>query len=956
VNIYARCIVTIILLSFTTFLNAQIIVIVNKESEQQLNTLESLKLNIVLEMSDFMLFNMPSTDVLTQNNIAFQVLTGNYIEQPLIVVSDDTGRPLRQTTYIGDVVLSRENLHIERLANKHVDISRSGNIKYIPLRIFDRAFTNLRKSLPQQMPLLDDWTITEIMNSVEPDSIAFFIQTLQDYDTRFCMHDNRFAIAQWIADQFIRWGYTDVSLSNFYEENYGYYQNNVIAIEQGYEYPDQYIVLGAHYDSVNQDGPIYETSMAFAPGADDNASGTAALLELARILKLNNYQSKYSIRFVAFAMEELGLYGSYYDANYILTQGIDVITMINSDMIGYNPNQPYVFTVNNYPNADNLTNLALQIGESLNMQMETDTSMIHRSDSWAYHQIGIPAIFFSENTFTPYYHTSQDLLANIQVPYIAQTIKLVASLLVNVTNMPETPTNFMLYDTGSGNSLVATWQGLPQQEVEYLLTIKNTTTQAVSNFTTTNTNYTFTGLTANTLYQVSLSAMVDNFISFVLTRSETTFINPRTVTGVTITPRYREIMLNWSPNTELDMHSYKVFRSENDAGNFAEIATVTTNTCTDSSTQDMMWYEYKITAVDNDGYQSTDSQIVRSRHASFSEGLLIIDLTQHGNANPLSPPNDLVDSFYRELVSGYQFTEQIALDTNIIKIENIGLYSTLVIHKNSFNTANNGLLTTLLKNYIDTGGNIIYSATDPLNYSGYIFPGNPVEYPWEYSAGDFAFDYLGINTVNNNTSARFARATGTGWGQLPDLEIDETKVPVGQYGHTLNRLEVYTGNFQNLLYTYQSDSTDTALAAFDNTPMAIYTQQGGSHIVLTSVPLYFIKLPQAKAFMQTMLQTFGEELSEHDETTPPIPDLNITNYPNPFNPQTTISFTLPMKTNVEVNIFNIKGQKVATVLNNELVPGEHSVVWDATELSSGVYFYQVKAGDTSKVKKMVLLK
>jgi len=960
-KLIARCIITLLLLLFVAILPAQTIVLVNRGSEQQLNTLERLKLNIVLEMNDFLLFDVVSTDVLRKNNIEYQVLTTDYIEQPLVVVSSDKGTPLRQTAYIGDVVLDRENLHLERLASKHTDISRSDNIKYIPLRIFDRVFTNIRKNLPQQMQLFDDRSITDIMNSVEPDSIAFFIQTLQNFGTRFCMHPNRFTVAQWIADQFTRWGYTDVALSNFYESTYGFYQNNVVAIETGSEYPDQYVVLGAHYDSINQDGPIYETSMNYAPGADDNASGTAALLEIARVLKLNNYQPKYSIRFVAFAMEELGLYGSYYDVENILTQGIDVVTMINCDMIGYNPYPTYYFTVNNYPNADQLTNLALQLGESLNLQMTTDTSMIQRSDSWAYHQAGIPAVFFSETIFTPNYHTSQDILANIHVPYITQTIKLVANLLVDVTSMPEPPTDFMLYDAGNGSSLVATWQGLLQPDVEYFLTIKNTETQSVTSYATTNNNYTFTGLTANTLYQVTLSAVVGEYMSFVLTRSETTLVSPRQVTGVSIYPQYREILLNWSPNAELDIHSYKVFRRENDSGIFTEIASVPVATFTDATTQDLLWYEYKVTAVDNDGNSSPDSQIARTRHVSFSEGLLIIDLTQHSTTNPLSPPKDMVDNFYRELVSGYPITEQLALDVNIIKIENIGLYSTLIIHKNSFNLVNNGLLTALLKNYIDIGGNVIYTATDPLNFSGNINPGNPVEYPWEYSAGDLPFDYFGINTINYNTTARFARAASTGWEQLGDLEIDEAKVAAGQYGATLNRLEVYTGDFQNMLYTYQSDSSDAANSAFDNTPMAIYTQRGNSHIVLTSIPLYFIKQEQAKAFMQTMLGQFCEELSDYDNTTPPVFDMKITNYPNPFNPTTTIAFEMAREGQVTIDVFNIKGQKVKTLVNGVFKVGRQDVVWNGDDangrsVSSGVYFYRLDSGNYTLTKKMLLMK
>ncbi len=80
------------------------------------------------------------------------------------------------------------------------------------------------------------------------------------------------------------------------------------------------------------------------------------------------------------------------------------------------------------------------------------------------------------------------------------------------------------------------------------------------------------------------------------------------------------------------------------------------------------------------------------------------------------------------------------------------------------------------------------------------------------------------------------------------------------------------------------------------------------------------------------------------------------NSPNPFNPTTSISFTLPAADHVTVEIYNVSGQKVETLANNFLDAGKHSVVWDASGLSNGVYFYTVESGDFSKTMKMTLLK
>jgi hypothetical protein len=80
------------------------------------------------------------------------------------------------------------------------------------------------------------------------------------------------------------------------------------------------------------------------------------------------------------------------------------------------------------------------------------------------------------------------------------------------------------------------------------------------------------------------------------------------------------------------------------------------------------------------------------------------------------------------------------------------------------------------------------------------------------------------------------------------------------------------------------------------------------------------------------------------------------NSPNPFNPTTTINFTLPVDGNVSVEVFNVAGQKVDTLVNDYMNAGQHNVVWDASGFSNGVYFYTVKSGEFAKTMKMTLLK
>ena len=80
------------------------------------------------------------------------------------------------------------------------------------------------------------------------------------------------------------------------------------------------------------------------------------------------------------------------------------------------------------------------------------------------------------------------------------------------------------------------------------------------------------------------------------------------------------------------------------------------------------------------------------------------------------------------------------------------------------------------------------------------------------------------------------------------------------------------------------------------------------------------------------------------------------NSPNPFNPTTTISFSTTEAGNVSIDVFNVAGQKVDTISNEFMSMGNHTVTWNASGFSAGVYFYTVKSGEFSKTMKMTLLK
>ena len=172
----------------------------------------------------------------------------------------------------------------------------------------------------------------------------------------------------------------------------GYTGENVVATLTGSVYPSQQWVIGAHYDSVSN------------PGADDDASGVAALLEIARIV--SQYGSDYTIKFIAFDLEELGLYGSY---SYVSDHpGDDILGMVEADMIAYDPSTDNALVYARSDSAVRL-DLASAIVEYGGLTATYD-GWNGQSDHASFDSAGYDACLLIEGEVwsNPYYHTQYD--------------------------------------------------------------------------------------------------------------------------------------------------------------------------------------------------------------------------------------------------------------------------------------------------------------------------------------------------------------------------------------------------------------------------------------------------------------------------------------------------------------------------------------------------------------------
>jgi Secretion system C-terminal sorting domain len=118
-------------------------------------------------------------------------------------------------------------------------------------------------------------------------------------------------------------------------------------------------------------------------------------------------------------------------------------------------------------------------------------------------------------------------------------------------------------------------------------------------------------------------------------------------------------------------------------------------------------------------------------------------------------------------------------------------------------------------------------------------------------------------------------------------------------------------------------------------------------------------IPQLFILQGGELQVVTGGIPINVETTEKIiPDKFIVhqNYPNPFNPTSTIKYSIPKQSKVILKVFDIVGKELATLINKEQAGGNYEINFDATELTSGIYFYRIQAGNIVATKKMILLK
>ena len=255
---------------------------------------------------------------------------------------------------------------------------------------------------PMSSTLVGDPHIQSLVDGVDENRVLATVQSLSAITTRRATQPGATTAQNLIVGWLQALGLTP-TLQTFS----GSYSKNVIAELPGLVHPERIVVIGAHYDSINGAG-----SSAPAPGADDNASGSGGVLEVAhQLVPGGPYEN--TLRFVFFSAEEFGLVGSGYAATQSQNQGEEIVAMINLDMLSYKASgdaRDVDFATNN--TSASLTAQCRTLGQLYvpNWASTTGVLTAGTSDHQSYFSHGYPAVFpFEDMTqYSPYIHTAND--------------------------------------------------------------------------------------------------------------------------------------------------------------------------------------------------------------------------------------------------------------------------------------------------------------------------------------------------------------------------------------------------------------------------------------------------------------------------------------------------------------------------------------------------------------------
>lgn len=764
--------------------------------------------------------------------------------------------------------------------------------------------------------------------------------------SRFTFHEGCDSAAVFIRDKMLAYGldtvffqfYTD-TMEGYYDTLYGgghviFTSQNVVALKKGSMYSDTCIIIGAHYDSVSEPYPDFDTR---APGADDNASGTGAIIEMCRIM--TSLETDYDVYLVCFSGEEIGATGSQkFLDEFISANGLTVKLMVCMDMIGYSENERKTDIYTIFQEVSDL-------GEWLCPTI-TNNLLISQygalSDDYPFSGAGIRSCAIIENHWFTYpgYHLQVDSTIYEDSSYYWDNTRFSFAMMYYTANSPETVHNFAGKDNGD-STLTLTWDASPEPDIDhYLINFRKASGGDYANYGPIDGDLTSCKMKIlpfdTTTYLINISAVdSEEYYSF---RSNSIYLRatyiPIPPDSVYARSDSQYIYLEIANVACSDFDHYNVYRKINN-GSYAVTGTTSDTFYTDSMLNDTGAYYYVITTVDTTGLESSYSMEVSARKIACDQYLLVIDETKNGTLMTDSHCDAFYDSIFTNMICDI-------VDADTIKTVNtvlFGNYSKTVIIDDDLSESK--LDYKSVEDYISSGGRMLLVGWNIGNKITGVTGNNPV-YP---DTGDIGYRVFNIDEYKYRTDYDMSYMSYDITGS-DTVRFSSDKLPRGSGGN-LSYAGVFSLNSGLEWGYYGSASADTAYQ-----DKVVTFSNEDSTLITVNAPLFSMEYNDGRRFMEDILSLWDVFAGMDDRL--------------PVNERHSISMNGLQLNNlsmllegfageyVDISVYDINGRVIYNTKMN--------IIDKKFELSinksfrTGVYFLNIKSESMNEIKKTVLLK
>jgi hypothetical protein len=761
--------------------------------------------------------------------------------------------------------------------------------------------------------------LQSIIDEVNIDSLMFFVEELSG-ERSTLINGSPYTIVSRHKSQpgnNMAANYIEAKLLSFgltvENQNFSSSGRNVYGIQTGTEFPNQKYIICAHYDAM--------PSGSLAPGADDNGSGTAAVIEAARIL--SNYSFPFTLIYALWDEEEQGLIGSDYYAEQAAAQGDSILGVVNLDMIAYEGNGVDIVDIHtrSVGSSYDLSDKMIELNTTYNIGLITDIKDPGStySDHASFWSSGYGAILLIEDgsDFHPFYHTVNDVISYFDDQFFHKCARLsiatVASFAMNLNiSIIHTPFASIDYSTditleafvstgltlGSGNLApqlyYRTDNGLGFSEFNQIPGLLSTESGTYS--------FTIPAPPLGTVVQYYLAAQSeDSSVVATLPKGGSGFNPP----GINPPPVLYQFYVAPIEVVFVD-----------NAGNMNQ------------------WQ--------STGSWNTTSQKFVSAPFSFTDSP---SGNYSSNTNAALTTSDFID-LNEAMGAELKFQTQWDIESNWD-------YGQIQLTTDGQNwTSLEGLYTEPGTGNFQPNGEPVYDGTQS---------------SWVLESIDL-FPFIG-----NQIKLRFLmRSDGfieeDGW-YVDDLELmTYAVVPV----ELLSFSAVQNENRVLLEWTTATELNNRGFEiqrSIDNSewqPIGFVDGRGTSSNY-SSYSFSDDNPPPGRISYRLIQSDYDgtfEIYGPVEVEIKAVSDFALEqNYPNPFNPSTKISFSLPVKSTVSLKIYDILGEEVAEIINEIREAGKYSELFDATGLASGVYVYKLHATDQLtggmdfiQTRKMILMR